>query len=300
MFFYEYSWEGQFFGNDNMLIDLFVGDYVVVICDVNGCIIEFIILVRELEFMFDLVQFGIVNLFCMGFFDGVIIINIVNGQLFYQYNFNDGNGFVIINFVSGLSVGAYIVNVFDVNLCEGIFNIVFEDLFLLVVGLDVQGISCFGEVDVLIIVILEGGIGGYNIQWSIGLVEVIIRGLGEGIYSYIVMDVNGCVVLVDMMIIQFLLFEFLILDIQDVFCFGDMIGIVVLEGMGGVLFYEFSLDGQVFQVVLVFDSFVVGNYIFIVMDVNGCLASIQGSVFQFLEFIVDVGEDIWIELGYSG
>lgn len=76
-----------------------------------------------------------------------------------------------------------------------------------------------------------------------GLAEVIIRGLGEGIYSYMVMDVNGCVVFVDMMIIQFFLFEFFILDIQDVFCFGDMMGIVVLEGMGGVLFYEFSLDG---------------------------------------------------------
>jgi gliding motility-associated-like protein len=297
---YEYSWEGQPFGNDNTLTDLPVGDYEVVIRDANGCITELTIPVRELELMLDPAQPGIVNPSCTGFSDGAITINIANGQPPYQYNFNDGNGFVTTNSVSGLSAGAYTVNALDANLCEGTFNIVLEDPPLLVAGLDMQGISCFGEADALITATPEGGTGGYNIQWSTGSAEATIRGLGEGTYSYTVTDANGCVASADTTITQPPLLELSILDIQDVLCFGDTTGIVVLEGTGGVPPYEFSSDGQVFQVAPAFDSLAAGNYTFTVMDANGCLASIQGSVSQPPELIVDAGEDIRIELGYSG
>jgi gliding motility-associated-like protein len=96
------------------------------------------------------------------------------------------------------------------------------------------------------------------------------------------------------------LLELSILDIQDVLCFGDTTGVVVLEGTGGVPPYEFSSDGQVFQLAPSFENLAAGNYTFAVMDANGCLASIQGSVSQPPELIVDAGEDIRIELGYSG
>ena len=87
---------------------------------------------RELELTLDPAQPGLVNPSCTGFSDGAITINIANGQPPYQYDFNDGNGFVSANSISGLSAGTYTVNAIDANLCEGLFTIILEDPPLLV------------------------------------------------------------------------------------------------------------------------------------------------------------------------
>jgi gliding motility-associated-like protein len=297
---YEYSWAGQPFGNDNTLDGLPVGDYEVVIRDANGCLTELVIPVRELELMLDPAQPGLVNPSCTGFTDGSITINIANGQPPYQYDFNDGNGYVTSNMITGLSAGIYTVNALDANLCEGTFTILLEDPPLLVAGLDVQGISCFGEADAVITAVPTGGTGDYAFQWSTGVSAATIADLGEGNYSYTVTDDNGCVASADTTITEPAILELSVLDIQNVLCFGDTSGVVSVEGTGGVPPYEFSADGAFFQVSPLFDNLAAGNYDFVVMDANGCLATVAASVSQPPELIVDAGTDIQIELGYIG
>ncbi|MBV6654269.1 MAG: gliding motility-associated C-terminal domain-containing protein, partial [Mameliella sp.] len=49
----------------------------------------------------------------------------------------------------------------------------------------------------------------------------------------------------------------------------------------------------------VFDNLAAGDYTFVVMDANGCLATASATVEQPPELIVDAGADIQIDLGYN-
>ncbi|NRA51044.1 MAG: gliding motility-associated C-terminal domain-containing protein, partial [Phaeodactylibacter sp.] len=191
------------------------------------------------------------------------------------------------------------VNALDANLCEGTFTITLVDPPLLVAGLDVQGISCFGEADAIITAVPTGGTGTYSIVWSTGSTSTTISNLGEGTYSYTVTDANGCTASEDTTITQPPLLELSIQDIQDVLCFGDTTGVVSVEATGGIPPYEYSADGQFFQIAPVFDNLAAGDYTFVVMDANGCLATASATVEQPPELIVDAGADIQIDLGYN-
>ncbi len=297
---YAYSWQGLPFDDDNTLTGLPVGDYEVTIRDANGCLTELLIPVRELELALDPDIPGIVNPSCNGFSDGAITINIANGEPPYQYDFNDGNGYVSSNTIAGLPAGTYTVDALDDNLCEGSFTLTLEDPPLLIAGLDVQGISCFGDTDAVIAAAASGGTGGYSYQWSTGSTQEALTGQGEGTYSYTVTDANGCTAAADTTITQPPPLTVEVLDIQDVLCFGEPTGQVLLQGMGGVPPYEYSADGLSFQVEPGFDTLTADDYTFTIMDSNGCRSEVSATVTQPPQLLVDAGPDIRIELGFSG
>lgn len=297
---YTYSWQGLPFDEDNTLTGLPVGDYGVVIQDANGCLTELLIPVRELELALDPDMPGLINPSCNGFSDGAITINIANGEPPYQYDFNDGNGYVSSNTLTGLPAGTYTVDALDDNLCEGTFTLTLEDPPLLIAGLDVQGISCFGDMDAVVAAAASGGTGGYSYQWSTGSTQEALTGLGEGTYGYTVTDANGCTAIADTTITQPPPLTVAVPDIQNVLCFGEPTGQALLQGMGGVPPYEYSADGLSFQVEPNFDSLTAGDYTFTIMDSNGCRSETSATVTQPPQLLVDAGPDIRIELGFNG
>ncbi|MEM1214194.1 MAG: hypothetical protein AAGJ82_00815, partial [Bacteroidota bacterium] len=94
---YEYNWQNTGFGPDNFLTDIPQGDYTVTVRDANNCVFTQVLPVRELQLLLDPTVQTITPPSCFGFSDGTIVIAINNGLPPYEYNFNDGNGFVTTN-----------------------------------------------------------------------------------------------------------------------------------------------------------------------------------------------------------
>ena len=116
---YTFRWEDDpDFTSDNTLSNLTIGDYEVVIRDDNGCEVALTIPVRELELQLDPTVVATTDPSCTGFSDGSIVVNIGNGASPYQFDFNDGSGFVDENSLSNLTAGTYQVEVLDDNLCR--------------------------------------------------------------------------------------------------------------------------------------------------------------------------------------
>jgi gliding motility-associated-like protein len=297
---YEFRWESSTsFTSENTLLNLPVGDYDVAVRDANGCIVELVIPVRELELELDPVVTELIDPSCTGFTDGSIIVSIANGQPPYQYDFNDGNGFVEESSLVGLPAGTYMLDVLDDNLCQGSFTFVLEDPPPLAVSFDLENISCFGAADAILEAQPAGGVGDYSLLWGAGQTDSVLTMLDEGSYSVTVTDGNGCEATGDTSFQQPPPLSLDVTDVIDLLCFGDENGEVAVLGQGGVPPYEYSVDGMSFQVETTFSGLTAGSYPFTVMDANGCTATAEATVRQPPELTVDAGPDVRIELGFS-
>ncbi|MCB9273014.1 MAG: gliding motility-associated C-terminal domain-containing protein [Lewinellaceae bacterium] len=296
---YQFSWQGGPFGPSNSISNLPVGDYPVTIRDANNCSLDLVIAVRELELVLDPNVVAAVGPSCTGFSDGSITLVIANGLQPYLFDFNDGNGFVSANSLNNLPAGVYNVDVQDANLCVGNFTFSLEDPPLLELAFDAQGISCFGETDGVLTAAPTGGVGGYMYSWAGGQNTATLDGLGEGQYFVTVTDANGCVISGDTSLVQPAPVFISLVDVVNVLCFGDTTGSISVAGSGGVPPYMYSADGQSFQLEPDFQSLPAGDYVLTIMDANGCTATVDATITQPAELLVDAGPDVQIKLGYS-
>lgn len=296
---FQFSWQGGPFSPGNTLPNLPIGDYPVTIRDANNCELELVIPVRELELLLDPAVIAAVDPSCTGFSDGSITLAISNGLPPYLFDFNDGNGFVSANSLNNLPSGSYSVQVQDANLCEGNFTFNLEDPPLLELSFGAVGISCFGEADGMLTGLATGGVGGYSYIWAGGQQTAVISGLAEGGFSLTVTDANGCVVVGDTNLVQPAPIFIELGNIVDVLCFGEPTGSISVVGSGGVPPYEFSAGGQAFQVEPDFEGLPAGDYLLTIMDANGCTATVEGTITEPAELLVDAGPDEQIKLGYS-
>ncbi len=291
---------GNGFGNGRTLTDLTVGDYPITIVDGNGCTEESIIEVRELELELDSSVAAISPPSCFGFNNGKIELNFVNGLPPYQFDWNDGNGMSSNNTLDDLTAGTYTVNVLDQNLCKGDFEFMVEDPLALELLLDTVDVSCAGEGDGSVEAIVEGGTGDYAYIWSNNQTNAAISNLGPGTYSLTVLDENQCEIQGEALITQPPIIGVNVIDEQDVICFGDETGIIVVEGFGGNPNYEFSIDGLDFQNNAVLTNLAAGDYTITIRDQLGCTADVSAFINQPDELSVDAGEDLTVNLGFSG
>jgi gliding motility-associated-like protein len=88
-------------------------------------------------------------------------------------------------------------------------------------------------------------------------------------------------------------------DAIDPICFGDSTGYIEVSGENGTPAYEFSLDGMSFQPFGQFGNVPSGSFTLYVQDIKGCQDSLDVSLFDPPELIVDAGEDQEINLGES-
>ncbi|MCG8327064.1 MAG: gliding motility-associated C-terminal domain-containing protein, partial [Chitinophagales bacterium] len=296
---YEYSFENGPFTNNNTFGNLAVGEYDITIRDANNCEVLLTIPVNELELTIDPTAISIVHPSCTGFSDGSIVVDIINGQAPYQYDFNDGNGFVSTNTLTGLPAGTYTVDALDANLCMGSFTFTLEDPPLLEVSFDLLNISCFGAMDGELTAVATGGVGNYSYQWQGGQTSATITGLDEGSYFVTVTDGNGCITSNDTTFTQPPPLFIELDSVVDVICFGEETGIIDVVGIGGTPPFEYSIDGSSFQTSDIFDNLPAGDYTITVMDSRGCTETVDATVIEPPELIVDAGLDVEIELGYS-
>lgn len=296
---YEYNWQNTGFSPNNFLNNISQGDYPVIVRDQNNCQTAMVLPVRELELILDPLAEAITPPSCFGFSDGQIRLNINNGLPAYQYNFNDGNGFVASNVKGNLSAGTYSVNVQDANLCKGAFVFDVIDHPPLALAFDPTNVSCFGLSDGEVTALPTGGVGNYSYSWNNAVNTPSQEGLPAGNYQITILDGNGCVINGVITLTQPNPLFIDVVDVLDNICFGDEEGVVEVLGSGGTGPYEYSLDGFNFQQTSSFGTLPAGDYTFTVLDALGCTETVDASVNQPEELLVDAGPDQTIDLGYS-
>lgn len=297
---YVYNFNNTGFGPGNSLQNLPVTVVNVVARDVNGCLVEQDIPVDELEL--GLVDGARVSTepICAGDANGTITIELANGQPAYDYDFGLGDGFQSSNTLGGLPQGSYTITARDADGCLGVFPIDIVDPPEIVLANQETDISCFGAGDGEIIVFSGGGRPGYTYNWSDGSTSDTVRtDLEAGVYTVSLTDQNGCIrSLTDTIIEPNEIFPVLE-ESFDLTCFEEATGAFRLSATGGTPDYTYSADGENFQVDPLLENLLAGDYRLYVQDANGCLDSLEGTLFQPVEFIIDPGNDLRIVLGYD-
>ena len=90
------------------------------------------------------------------------------------------------------------------------------------------------------------------------------------------------------------------LDIISPLCFGDYNGsIEVTQVIGGEEPYMYSINGNTFTEYPLFSNLPAGNYSITIQDASGCEWSSIIEILEPAEVMVDLGDDIFLELGES-
>lgn len=297
---YEFNFNNAGFSAVNTISNLPVSTVNVVIRDANGCTNEQDILVNELVLELDPAVAAIEEPRCNGESNGRITVNISNGQGPYEYDFNQGAGFEAASVLNGIPAATYIVNVRDNNGCLGSFNFEVPDPPVLDVMLDANNISCFGQRDGMITSVTSGGRPDYTYQWSSGLpANEAVDNLTAGTYFLTVTDNNGCPAVVNATIIEPGEIFGSVVEVIDNVCFGENNGAVRLTASGGTPGFTYSVDGTSFQTDSLLSNLSAGDFNLVIMDAEGCTDTVQASISQPAEFIIDAGNGALIDLGFD-
>lgn len=181
------------------------------------------------------------------------------------------NGFISL-LIQDLVFGIYCVIVIIDEGCVVEDCVDFIVFFLFQVFFVVMDVICVNGNDGLIEVMVMGGVVFYVYFWNMGNILLLIDNFFFGIYEVIVIDVNGCFVVISIIIDESNLFELIIEGVFIVFCIDMFILIVVVNG--GVVFYIYEWSdnfGMVFGNEVMLENFNSELINVLVVDNNGCV-----------------------------
>ncbi|MEM8907764.1 MAG: hypothetical protein AAGD05_07955, partial [Bacteroidota bacterium] len=296
---YQYDW-GSGLTNDNTLTNIGVGIYEVTVQDATDCQQSISLDVRELELVLDAATPTVTLPSCFDTNDGRIVLSVANGTPPYLFDFNDGNGFVSNNTLTGLNNGTFNIAFQDASGCVGDTMILLTPPDPVTVIANVVNVSCFGEGDGIAQVTPLGGVGNYTFQWDDPQAQTdsVAVGLGPGLYQVTIADGNGCSTTATMTVSEPAELSVEVVNLENVLCFGDTTGSISVLGAGGNPDYSYSVDGVNFQTDTLFQDLLAGTYEIFVLDQLGCMASVEGTIDEPAELVVDVGRDTTVDLGF--
>ena len=199
---------------------------------------------------------------CNGENDGAISASPNGGTAPFMYSI-DGENFQESNIFEGLSAGTYSITGIDadgLSVTSPMFSISEPDALMLVLATDENTITATAS----------GGTGNY--QYSIDgqnfQDENSFTTLDNGLYTVIVKDENGCISSESATIAVNTLVADASIE-QAILCFGDNNAIISVLASGGTPPYQYSIDGENFQMTNLFEGLGSGLYVFTVLDSEG-------------------------------
>lgn len=292
---YLFSWNGGPFVSDNVLDNLGVGTYNLVIRDANNCETALDIPLEERILTADAL---VDKPLCFGDDNGVITLNVTNGKPVVEFNW--GDGYIPENSQGGFAAGTYTIRARDATLCEGTFEVTVTDNPPLALALDTTDVSCFGLDDGAALAIPSGGVGNFSYQWSDNQSADQASNLPPGDYTVTVTDGNGCTITGQVSIAEPPDLTLALIDVVDLLCNGVAEGEIRVEGGGGRPPYTFSADGNTFVPTDTLTGLLAGDYWVKIRDASGCLDSVEASITQPPPLIVLAEPaDTVLELGFS-
>lgn len=182
---YSYSWSnGDMTANASALA---AGTYTCTVTDTNGCTTNDVITV--LEPMPLVASTTVADVSCNGACNGSADILSSGGTAPYAYAWTSGGTGSSEN---GLCAGTYYCNWTDANGCSAIDSVTISEPDAIVLSTTSSDPSGCSSSDGSIDLTVSGGNPSYTFSWSNAAVTEDISGLGAGVYTVVVVDINSC------------------------------------------------------------------------------------------------------------
>lgn len=271
---YEYSIDGTEYQSSPVFGGLGAGNITVYIRDAGGFVQDTEISITEpnpLTFGYD-------------FINGDLVTEGLGGTAGYQFSFAGNpysNNTTYPNVMPGETVR---VIVKDANDCE------YQELVTVPIvtldRIDVTDILCFGDESGGLAVQVTGGIAPleFSLDSSNWQVSNIFENLAAGNYTVYVRDAGGFGYSFSASITE--------PDALDLTVASVAGGTVTLTAAGGIMPYQYSIDGSNFQSGNVFSDVPAGDYVAYVEDANGCRDSVMVSVSAVFNIDVDLNFEV--------
>ncbi|MCB9230618.1 MAG: gliding motility-associated C-terminal domain-containing protein [Bacteroidia bacterium] len=266
---YTYAWSTNPVQTADTAINLFSGNYTVIVTDSNGCVDSAAVIVIDLGSPTVTVD-SLVNVACNGDSSGTAFASATGGSAPYTFSWNTTpaqTGAVATN----LPAGTYIVTVSDTNNCISVDTVTISEPTLLVAAVDTTyDVSCFGGNNGMAIASTSGGVGPYSFLWLTNPNQTgdTASGLATGTYQVVVTDSNGCVDTASATINEPTLLVALIDTFANVNCNGGNDGWALVMASGGTPGYTYLWsDSQMTDTAY---NLAAGTYSVLVTDSMGC------------------------------
>lgn len=255
-----YSIDNINFQEENTFTDLESGVYTVYIKDSDGCIKTMTAIIADMNNL--VVSTEVIQaISCHNANDGSFKITAAGGQSPYTYSI-DGENYQANNSFDNLSAQNYTVYVKDANdfVSETTINLDNPSEINIDFNLDVNDLS----------ITASGGIG--NLKYSLDGIyfqaHPVFSSLANGDYTIYVADENACIKMTTVSVAVNTL-RVMANILNEVTCYDGNDGRIEIEVDGGTPEYEYSIDGENFQNLPVFENLAAGSYQITVRDSEG-------------------------------
>ena len=231
---YSYNWNNGEFTTQN-LENIGPGTYTLEVTDANGCTVEETFEVNEPEPL--TATFDVTHVTCFAGSDGAIVLSVDGGTGDYSFLWSNGE---TTQDLYDIPAGNYSVTITDENDCE----LVLEDIEVmepegLDITIEVTHVTCFGESNGAITLIIDGDTDNLDFLWSNGETTQNLEDIPAGIYSVTITDENDCeLVLEDIEVTEPDAIA-ATYEVSDVSCYGAEDGAIALTVEGGTGEYSF-------------------------------------------------------------
>lgn len=278
-----YSFDWYTLGNltTDSVSGLSVGIYDVVVTDFNGCTDSLSIEVTQIPTL----QAQVLNItpnICYGASNAQAEVGGIGGTLPYQYSWFTLLGSPTGAIQTNLLSGNYSVALQDALGCTDTINFAVSQPDSLSYQVNLKGISCFGNCDADIEVIVNGGISPYSYNWYQvpgSPTTNLLQNLCVGTYRLEVTDNNSCK---DTLVYNLSSPAELVVNANgtDLKCNNDESGIIWVEISGGILPYSVLWNDNNLSTTDTVYNLSAQKYIVSVTDSNNCIHSDSIEIFE--------------------
>lgn len=240
------------------------GTYTITVTDANGCTAVNTVFIAEPPCNNLILGAVSTALTCNGSGDGSATAFAVFGNAPYTFLWSTG---ATTTTVTGLAAGNYTVTVSDAINCTQMQNVTITQPSVLSLALTPTNISCSDLNNGTIELTVSGGTFPYSYVWSNNIFVEDQYNLGDGTYSVVVTDDNGCTATASALIDR--PDTLLAAAVKtDVTCNGGNNGTITTTISGGIPPYSYLWSNNATTANLTGLS--AGQYILTVTDANGC------------------------------
>ncbi|PCI92946.1 MAG: hypothetical protein COB15_17105, partial [Flavobacteriales bacterium] len=273
---FTFQWNNAFgiVGVTDTVNNLPAGTYFVTATDFNGCSVVDTVTIPNLSGPVLSVD-SVYHVQCFNGNDGYVEVSVTGGAFPYTYAWNDP-GTQTTPSASNLVAGAYTITITDSNGCVVSTAINITEPTKLTLSSGGTNPSCFTYADGSVWVNASGGTGGtYSYLWNDGAAQNTdtATALGNGTYTVIVTDSNGCFETAQVIITDPLLFSVNVTG-NNVQCFGACDGSAITTLTNGVGPFTYAWDDPAGQTTdSIFGLCDTSAVTVIVTDFMGCVAT---------------------------
>jgi hypothetical protein len=157
--------------------------------------------------------------------------------------------------------------------------------------------ACAGETNGALVAVATGSAPPFDYAWNLpGATGPELQDLPAGAYSLTVSDAQDCTATATATVGSYPPIVFSV-EADSVDCYGENTGGLTAASPDPAL--VFSLDGGVFSQQSQFDGLLAGTYELLAQDVNGCVDTLEATVLQPPQLLLQLPPDQTLNLGDS-